>query len=194
MNRFHSICNENNLYYIIAFGTLLGSVRHKGLIPWDDDIDLIMYFKDLDKIKKVLSEFSEKYGYKIFHEWKLSRIYVNEEIFIDIFYVQDINNTIVRCSYDSKSNINNLNDVGLCVVPDRGQEWWHKWFNFPSDYILERKLYNFEKYQFYGPIEYDKLLTFWYGSDYMYKCKTHYLRNHSEIIKQYDLKCYYEGK
>jgi phosphorylcholine metabolism protein LicD len=94
MNRFHSICNENNLYYIIAFGTLLGSVRHKGLIPWDDDIDLIMYFKDLDKIKKVLSEFSEKYGYKIFHEWKLSRIYVNEEIFIDIFYVQDINNTI----------------------------------------------------------------------------------------------------
>ena len=64
MNLFNNLCNKNNLYYIISFGTLLGSVRHKGLIPWDDDIDLIMYFDDIDIIKKLLNDFSNKYGYK----------------------------------------------------------------------------------------------------------------------------------
>jgi phosphorylcholine metabolism protein LicD len=185
MNLFNNLCNENNLYYIISFGTLLGSVRHKGLIPWDDDIDLIMYFDDIDTIKKLLNDFSNKYGYKIFHEWKLSRIYINDEIFIDIFYVQNQNNNVVRCSYND--------DNKSCIVLDKDQEWWHKWFNFPYEYIKDRQLFEFEGYQFYGPKEWSKLLSFWYGPTYMTECKTHYLKNHNEIIEQENIKCYYEN-
>ena len=52
-------CRENHIKYSIAYGTLLGAIRHGGFIPWDDDADICMLREDYDRF--AASYKSEKY-------------------------------------------------------------------------------------------------------------------------------------
>lgn len=50
LSNIHQICEKQGLRYMLAYGTLIGSIRHKGFIPWDDDIDILMPRPDFDKL------------------------------------------------------------------------------------------------------------------------------------------------
>lgn len=61
LEEFDRVCKKNGLTYSIAYGTLLGAVRHKGFIPWDDDIDVIMPRKDYEKFIHLRNQLDAKY-------------------------------------------------------------------------------------------------------------------------------------
>lgn len=54
LSRFDEFCRENSLRYFLAYGTLIGAVRHSGFIPWDDDVDVQMPRADYNKLIELL--------------------------------------------------------------------------------------------------------------------------------------------
>lgn len=109
---FVEFCEEFNLSYFCCGGTALGAVRHQGLIPWDDDIDVFMPRQDYEALLKMQTEI-EKRGYHVasmingdynnlfmkFSDmnttlWEIKEIPVIGGVYIDIFPLDSTNDKV----------------------------------------------------------------------------------------------------
>ena len=105
LEEIDAICKKNGFRYSLCGGTLLGAVRHKGFIPWDDDIDILMPRKDYDAFVKycvgndtpfvlLCAETEPNYGYiyakaiakdTVIVEKTANRRHVDLGVFVDVF-------------------------------------------------------------------------------------------------------------
>ena len=156
MLEFDRLCKNNDLDYSLAFGTMLGAVRHDGFIPWDDDIDVFMeredYLKLVNVLKKELKapfyfqcfENDDKYNVTIPNmKIKIENTFIEEKstiiknrldgngLFIDIFVFDSISeNKINHLFHSAVASMFMPIIVGLDLINVES-----KWFN--------KKLYNY---------------------------------------------------
>ncbi|MBT0741965.1 phosphorylcholine transferase [Campylobacter lari] len=110
LDYFDEFCKKHNIIYSLGGGTLIGAVRHKGFIPWDDDIDIYMHYDEYEKLRKYWKNLENiymediydkncKYFYflaKIYNRNYLIEDYEGQRcpIFLDIFIYDYIPNDI----------------------------------------------------------------------------------------------------
>lgn len=142
---FKKICIENQLQYFLCGGTLLGAIRHKGFIPWDDDIDVFMPRADYEKLLQVMKK-KEEEKYQLYeHTYYKNYLYpfaklcdtntvLIEEynfgmeigVYIDIFPIDNIpdNDILYKKLYKKYSKLHFL----LVTATDRHPWKSHKWY------------------------------------------------------------------
>jgi len=107
LDHIDEFCKKNNITYYICGGTLLGAIRHKGFIPWDDDIDIMMLREDYEKF---INEYPslDASCYRLYH-YKYQKDYIypfakvgdtrthtelkgeyNVGVYVDIFPIDNI--------------------------------------------------------------------------------------------------------
>ncbi len=108
---FDRVCRKHDIKYSLAYGTLLGAVRHKGMIPWDDDVDVMLDRENFDRFCEICpSELGKDYFFQskkteraypynicrirknntamIYDSWRNSGMHLG--IYIDIYPVDNI--------------------------------------------------------------------------------------------------------
>lgn len=125
LQEFHDFCLSNNIKYSLCAGTLLGAIRHKGYIPWDDDIDVMMPRRDYERF--LLSFESERTT--LFH-------YTKQKPYMFSYAKLCDNNTIIieGVQYESGFGVD-IDIFPLDFFPDSIEESkkWSKHLGFLKD-------------------------------------------------------------
>ena len=169
LRNMHQVFNEHKIFYCIEGGTLLGAVRNQQFIPWDDDADVMVWRKDVDKILALKLTFN-KLGHDLGSgaDGRVLRIFCKkgEQFpFIDLFIHQkEEDGLIYRClpgkQADYVATISCPNSC--CQLPKKQWHWWAK-YQHTHKTLLPRKLYKFSGLELWGPNNPMPYIKGWYG-------------------------------
>lgn len=124
--KFDIFCREHNLRYSLCAGSLLGAVRHGGIIPWDDDIDVMMPRPDYNRLLEIASN-SFYDGYKIIHAGNTSHYY------LPLAKMTDINTCMIEMRKYMECQIGvNIDIFPIDVIPEdeiQRESVYHKFLN-----------------------------------------------------------------
>jgi phosphorylcholine metabolism protein LicD len=168
--------NEHNIAYYLDFGTLIGAIRDKGLIPWDDDIDIsLVNESDYHKMEQVLDEIKKEYKLRTYlftfissYEKRKKR---KREIFVpNVSFTKSTNYQIAKVR-DNKFWIfgrgNSCIDIFFKYKFNNRSYWmaYGKENSVPLEYISDELItIDFLGIKCTIPKEYDKYLTYKYGN------------------------------
>ena len=108
------LCRENGIKYSLAYGTLIGAIRYKGFIPWDDDIDIVLKRSEYEKLLEVLYKYNNS-QYKVFSM-------KDEGYFYPYAKVGDLNTIIKEKNWPDYKDLGvNIDIFPIDYVPD-GEE------------------------------------------------------------------------
>ena len=114
---FIDVCEENRIDYYMFGGSLLGTIRHQGFIPWDDDIDVLMFRKDYERFAEIMKKKKSEQFYLVstqtekdyflyfpklmmrgttFKEWWADQVEFPTGIFVDIFILDGLPKKRIR--------------------------------------------------------------------------------------------------
>lgn len=105
LDKFVNICEKNKLNYFLTGGTMLGAIRHKGFIPWDDDIDIGMPREDYDKFISIAPK-------ELGDDYYLDCFEYNKNYYLPFAKIKK-NNTI----FDEFPHMNNHKGIFIDIIP-----------------------------------------------------------------------------
>lgn len=134
MSVFDKLCRENDIVYCVDSGTLLGTIRHNGFIPWDDDLDVVVDRDNYDKLMKVNFEI---YGLRYIRNTFIESLCLSDssksskKLVLDIFTIDNTPDS----SFARKLKIAHL-------IMIHGM--WHHYFKEQVDtHSFVKKVYSF---------------------------------------------------
>lgn len=132
-----AICRKHGIEYILDGGSLLGAIRHKGFIPWDDDLDIAIMLKDYKKLKKYLQE-------------ELPDDMVFQDYSTDKYYPMLISKVRDKNSFLEEKDMDRLKERGifLDIIPIErvGSIKWKKFIDFTYGHCM-RAMHNYSTTQ-----------------------------------------------
>ena len=159
LKSLRSLCHKLGLRYSLAFGTLIGAVRHKGYIPWDDDVDIVMSRPDFNKLCDYMTSNPQQYPYyKIWNRSKNAKYPYMMSRMIDTRYKLIVKNE-EDCGMGIFVDIYVLDGAGNSL--EEAQKLLSKTKKFPSSiYSATRKHFRWGRTE--GIRRYLKPLFYWY--------------------------------
>jgi phosphorylcholine metabolism protein LicD len=166
----HNLLVTEEIPYIIQGGTLLGSVRHGGLIPWDDDLDFFILEEDLPKLKNIFSKITDL-GFHIKAQENIVKIfYTNEDSYKYVFFKfgkfphieEKINSPMIDVFV---LKYHKEREVYHYVNKKDNERWPGGYFKYDEIFPI-KKDYKYGKLLLHGPNKYDEYLSRHYGKDW----------------------------